>query len=482
MQKKKSNLANLVTTAAASAAAGGGNPTLTSRPRQLWVKCTTPTTGRAYYIHRKTGKISWQEPADLKVGIKSKQVQTKPVLGTKDAEASGGNSSGSTGNSSVSESHATKVNHVLKKDNVWLSSTPPVPINSDMVLSQKVTSSQFRLASPSAKNSNAEGKGRKGSSGGLTIVRRVMKKWFLWQKSIGFNQWKLFTAVHREALKTEKVQRKLNDNINAAKLQVARSELAIAKAEVDAWERAKSEKTTALHRLGSHRVMKWLRHKDERPLRGAWNRWSCFIRDDQKKEILLLRNKIADIETQERKKQFTDTRGDMHGSSGVEVRGTDQDKSQSNLVKSKDDVPEWCRQAKAAVSDANDKISKLQAEKEILQKQVAKLTADCASVQEKSREWEQLATGRLDEIDLLRKSMGGKTSALQESAKVWEKLAKGRLEELETLRSQVVANKRNWLQRFQEQQETIERLEADVDELSELKVLELADNYYEPGM
>ena len=34
------------------------------------------------------------------------------------------------------------------------------------------------------------------------------------------------------------------------------------------------------------------------------------------------------------------------------------------------------------------------------------------------------------------------------------------------------------MQRFQMQQETIEGLENDVEELSELKVLELAENYY----
>ena len=43
----------------------------------------------------------------------------------------------------------------------------------------------------------------------------------------------------------------------------------------------------------------------------------------------------------------------------------------------------------------------------------------------------------------------------------------------------VYTSERNkWMQRFQMQQETIEGLENDVEELSELKVLELAENYY----
>jgi hypothetical protein len=37
----------------------------------------------------------------------------------------------------------------------------------------------------------------------------------------------------------------------------------------------------------------------------------------------------------------------------------------------------------------------------------------------------------------------------------------------------------NWMRRFHMQQEVIDRLEHDVEELSELKVLELAENYYD---
>ena len=36
-----------------------------SRARSLWVKCETPTTGRAYFIHRRTGKISWSDPISI---------------------------------------------------------------------------------------------------------------------------------------------------------------------------------------------------------------------------------------------------------------------------------------------------------------------------------------------------------------------------------------------------------------------------------
>ena len=39
--------------------------------------------------------------------------------------------------------------------------------------------------------------------------------------------------------------------------------------------------------------------------------------------------------------------------------------------------------------------------------------------------------------------------------------------------------KMNWMRRFHMQQEVIDRLEHDVEELSELKVLELAENYYD---
>ena len=46
------------------------------RHKSMWVKCETPTTGRSYFIHRRTGKISWSDPnqvKDEKIGKYSKR-------------------------------------------------------------------------------------------------------------------------------------------------------------------------------------------------------------------------------------------------------------------------------------------------------------------------------------------------------------------------------------------------------------------------
>ena len=61
----------------------------------------------------------------------------------------------------------------------------------------------------------------------------------------------------------------------------------------------------------------------------------------------------------------------------------------------------------------------------------------------------------------------------------WEALAKQKTQELEALRSLFSRQKEQWTRRFAMQQDVIERLESDVEELSELKVLELAENYYD---
>ena len=59
-----------------------------------------------------------------------------------------------------------------------------------------------------------------------------------------------------------------------------------------------------------------------------------------------------------------------------------------------------------------------------------------------------------------------------------KQLAEERDEQNKALAEEHMEERNKWMRRFQMQQETIEGLENDVEELSELKVLELAENYY----
>ena len=66
----------------------------------------------------------------------------------------------------------------------------------------------------------------------------------------------------------------------------------------------------------------------------------------------------------------------------------------------------------------------------------------------------------------------------KESIQYWKQLAEERDEQNKALAEEHMEERNKWMRRFQMQQETIEGLENDVEELSELKVLELAENYY----
>ena len=45
-----------------ASASGAPSGPARSPQRSTWVECVTPTTGRKYFIHRRTGKISWADP------------------------------------------------------------------------------------------------------------------------------------------------------------------------------------------------------------------------------------------------------------------------------------------------------------------------------------------------------------------------------------------------------------------------------------
>ena len=71
-----------------------------------------------------------------------------------------------------------------------------------------------------------------------------------------------------------------------------------------------------------------------------------------------------------------------------------------------------------------------------------------------------------------------KYEELKVMADHYKSLSDEREEQFKQLAEEHTTERNKWMARFSMQQETIEGLENDVEELSELKVLELAENYY----
>ena len=107
---------------------------------------------------------------------------------------------------------------------------------------------------------------------------------------------------------------------------------------------------------------------------------------------------------------------------------------------------------------------------------------DCARLQGEVEAWSTKARVCEEELEMFQsrevvdRHVHERCAAESEH---WEALAKQKTQELEALRSLFSRQKEQWTRRFAMQQDVIERLESDVEELSELKVLELAENYYD---
>ena len=118
---------------------------------------------------------------------------------------------------------------------------------------------------------------------------------------------------------------------------------------------------------------------------------------------------------------------------------------------------------------------KLQNENNRLKIQVERLTQECNRL---------IAEQKVKMQEFNRKLKGANIVSLEkyEELKVmadhYKSLSDEREEQFKQLAEEHTTERNKWMARFSMQQETIEGLENDVEELSELKVLELAENYY----
>ena len=66
------------------------SPVRKPHQRKMWIKCETPTTKRTYFIHRRTGKISWSDPfAEPKPKDEEENAAVENTISNKTASLAG---------------------------------------------------------------------------------------------------------------------------------------------------------------------------------------------------------------------------------------------------------------------------------------------------------------------------------------------------------------------------------------------------------
>ena len=103
------------------------------------------------------------------------------------------------------------------------------------------------------------------------------------------------------------------------------------------------------------------------------------------------------------------------------------------------------------------------------------MTAECNRLIAVMKEQEAQKKSTLAGVNVVDK---GELEKAKVEVEHWAKVAEERDLQNKALAEDHAEERNKWMRRFQMQQETIEGLENDVEELSELKVLELAENYY----
>ena len=204
------------------------------------------------------------------------------------------------------------------------------------------------------------------------------------------------------------------------KLEHTRSELKMARVEVDAWKRARAQKDAILRRSAARRLQRWVNMYGSRA-RLAWDKWVSWNNCQRMIELAELHDQVVEA-----------------------------------------------RRLKRRVSE--------------LEGMVDRGRQDCARLQGELEAWSIKARVCEEELEMFqsREVVDRHTHERCVSEKEhWELIAKQKVQELEALRGAFSRQKEQWTRRFSTQQDMIERLESDVEELSELKVLELAENYYD---
>mgnify|MGYP000851902946 CR=1 FL=1 len=229
---------------------------LTASPkhvRSMWVKCETPTTGRSYYIHRRTGKISWQQPVETN----TEDTETSPVANRKTTamidkktttiERNTPNcsplqpSSVSTESSSLSAPAAT----APLRDTTLMSPTS----NRKTILKLPVRTTSFTVTTLDS---------MAWTSDETKQLRLFFKRWVHRGQSKVFARWKLFVLYDRLQNLLQAADQKNIQLENSLKMNKAQNELTIEKVKMESWKKAQKDTNIILKRSALRRLKKWM--------------------------------------------------------------------------------------------------------------------------------------------------------------------------------------------------------------------------------
>jgi hypothetical protein len=262
------------------------SPVLKPKNRSMWVKCETPTTGRSYYIHRRTGKISWSDPTlqinqdkerspkliSFREQVNPSPIQTRlsspsskkfnatpsfnivvstsadignvAVTSTKktDTKVSKGTD---IAKSPIKKAKSTTTNHVDV-----LTSTP----------TSTATSSTVNLTSFEMTNNR------------MRHFELFFKRWKHRGQLKVFTQWKLFVLYDRIHEQLSKEQRENKQLKTILKMTKAQGELDLERVQIESWKKAQKEKNISLKRYALRRLKKWMEHH-RADLKHSFNIW-----------------------------------------------------------------------------------------------------------------------------------------------------------------------------------------------------------------
>eukprot|EP00946_MAST-07B_sp_MAST-7B-sp1_P003972 g3972.t1 len=404
--------------ASESSAPAGPEPGRSPK-RSTWVECATPTTGRKYYIHRRTGKISWTDP-----------------FAAEAAESTGGS-----GEARSAAAGAERRAHLVGQSK---GRCPPSPIH------VRKGASRFRPKGAAAGGGGTGDSTREGSSNGAAaakpfvsaspaaslardsriaslwtsdetrLMRSFCKRWKARHERKAVFKWKLWLVESRAHERVRAANESATKLKTKMKLEHTRNELAMARAEVYAWKRAKGQKDAILRKSAARRLQKWFDRYSSQ-VKVAWDCWVRWNSRLRAVEMAELRERAAEA-----------------------------------------------RALKQRVSELEEVVDANQRDREKLQIELESWSSKARVCEE---ELDMLQSRAVVDINIHERCIAEKEH--------FETLTKEKTDELDALRATFMRQKEQWSRRFAAQQEVIERLENDVEELSELKVLELAENYYD---
>eukprot|EP00943_MAST-04B_sp_MAST-4B-sp1_P004240 g4240.t1 len=595
---------------------------MSSEADDLWLECKTPgENARLYYINKATGKVSWTKPSSSNIQTttpkkeKSSSGEEKTKSTTK-SKLRWGALRGvvkSEGNNAISKSNeviknllakARRNSGVISDTDVNDSKTTKAPTQGEATPSpRKKPLSSFSLNK--SKYQEALARARKlaesitpakgmetkdvntlfdnevnepeeelsddvkaimiSGAEQLKRAKRVLTEWK--KKTIGrwFKKWQINSVY----ILAEKQQRLMEDRLkqseNKIKLNNAKSELALARMEVDAWRRAKKEKDALVRKMATKSLQK-VKSKLSNQIKWGFDKWMKFVNIHRSEEVSNVQKEVkrktrdlnaykAAIKEEKKRRRAAEKNAkelqvlldqakakvtqyeqnsantkplDNSSSSGDNSddrdiknvgRTTTNDNNSSQLLKvssvssntsSIDDnslvgndvdvlysqieqLETEKKELEYALQNANSKttknnsssnntdatnstdLRKLQNENNRLKLQVERLTQECNRL---------IAEQKVKIQEFNRKLKGANIVSLEkyEELKVmadhYKSLSEEREEQFKQLTEEHTTERNKWMARFSMQQDTIEGLENDVEELSELKVLELAENYY----